>query len=105
VTAEDSVKVAIAESDIDDYPGLWLHGTYGTALAATFPPYPLKLKTESDRDVKVAEPAEYIAKTKGTRTFPWRIIGIAQRDGDLITNPLVYLLEKPTELTDTSWIH
>ena len=105
VTAEDGVKVAIAESDIDDYPGLWLHGNDGPALAATFPPYPLKLKTESDRDVKVAEAANYIARTKGTRTFPWRIIGIAEKDGDLITNPLVYLLEKPTELTDTSWIH
>ena len=105
VSAGDGVKVAIAESDVDDYPGLWLRGTDGPALAATFPPYPLKLKVESDRDVKVAEAAGYIAKTRGTRTFPWRVIGIAEHDGDLITNPLVYLLEKPTELTDTSWVH
>jgi alpha-glucosidase len=104
VTAEGGVKVAIAESDVDDYPGLWFRGTDGPALAATFPPYPLKLTPEGDRDVKVAESADYIAKTKGTRAFPWRVIGIAEQDGDLITNPLVYLLEKPSELTDTSWI-
>jgi alpha-glucosidase len=104
VTAEGGVKVAIAESDIDDYPGLWLRGTDGPALAATFPPYPLKLKPEGDRDVKVAESANYIAKTKGTRTFPWRVIGVAEQDGDLITNPIVYLLAKPTELADNSWI-
>ena len=31
-------KVAIAESDLEDYPGLWLRGTGGPALIATFPP-------------------------------------------------------------------
>ena len=36
--------------------------------------------------------------TKGTRTFPWRVIGIAANDGDLITNPLVWLLEKPSQV-------
>jgi alpha-glucosidase len=104
VNAESDIKVAIAESDIDDYPGMWLRGTDGPALAATFPPYPLKLKPAGDRDVKVLEAADYIAKTKGRRTFPWRAIGIAEHDADLITNPLLYLLQKPTELTDTSWI-
>ena len=37
-------KIAIAESDIEDYPGLWLRGTGGPALTATFPPYPLEEK-------------------------------------------------------------
>jgi len=105
VSAGDNVKIALAESDITDYPGLWLSGTYGQALAATFPKYPLKVQQTSDRDVKVVEAADYIAKTKGTRTFPWRVIGIAVNDGDLLTNPIVYLLQRPTELTDTSWIH
>ena len=40
----------------------------------------------------------------GTRTFPWRIIGVAENDADLITNQLVYLLAKPSEVSDTSWI-
>ena len=98
------VKVAIAESDVDDYPGLWLRGTGGNALAATFPPYPLKEKLERDRDFRVTESADYIAVTKGTRTLPWRIIGIAERDADLLTNQLTWLLAKPSEVKDTSWI-
>jgi alpha-glucosidase len=104
VDAGDGVKVAIAESDVEDYPGLWLHGTSGNALAATFPPYPLKEQLERDRDFKVVENADYIAVTRGTRTFPWRVIGIAEKDGDLLTNQLVWLLEKPSQIQDTSWI-
>ncbi|PYY04061.1 MAG: alpha-glucosidase, partial [Acidobacteria bacterium] len=82
----------------------WLRGTNGNGLAAAFPPYPLKEKLEGDRDVKVVESADYIAVTSGTRTFPWRVIGIAEKDGDLLTNQLVWLLEKPSQLQDTSWI-
>ena len=98
------VKVAIAESDVEDYPGLWLRGTSGNALTAAFPPYPLKEALERDRDFKVTQAADYIAVTKGTRTFPWRLMGIAEKDGDLITNPLVWLLAKPSQVADTSWI-
>jgi alpha-glucosidase len=100
----EGVKVAIAESDLEDYPGLWLRGTGGNALAATFPPYPLEEYLEKDRDFKVAENADYIAVTRGTRTFPWRVIGIAEKDGDLLTNQIVWLLEKPSQVEDTSWI-
>lgn len=104
VDAGDGVKVAIAESGLEDYPGLWLHGTGGNALAATFPPYPLKEKLERDRDFRVVEAADYIAVTAGTRAYPWRVIGVAEHDGDLITNQLVWLLEEPSRVQDTSWI-
>ena len=104
VDVENGAKVAIAESDVEEYPGLWLRGTSGNGLAATFPPYPLKEQLERDRDVRVVESADYIAVTKGTRTFPWRIIGIAEKDGDLLTNQLTWLLAKPSQVQDTSWI-
>ncbi|HJW98947.1 MAG TPA: glycoside hydrolase family 97 protein [Terriglobales bacterium] len=97
-------KIAIAESDVEDYPGMWLRGTGGNGLTSTFPPYPLKETLQGDRDFRVAQSADYIAITAGTRTFPWRLIGIAERDVDLLTNALVWLLEKPSELQDTSWI-
>jgi alpha-glucosidase len=104
--ANNGVKIAIAESDVEDYPGLWLRGANSNALDAVFPPYPLKeeLRKNSDRDLQVTEKADYIALTKGTRTFPWRIIGISEKDADLITNHLVYLLAKPSQIQDTSWI-
>jgi len=104
IDAGDGAKVALAESDLEEYPGLWLHGTSGPALAATFPPYPLKEKLERDRDFKVVESADYIAVTKGTRSYPWRVIGVAEKDGDLLTNQLVWLLEKSSQVQDTSWI-
>lgn len=100
----NGLKVAIAESDVTDYPGLWLRGTGGPALAADFPPYPLAEQLTGDRDVRVTQAADYLAVTAGTRTYPWRILALAPRDGDLLTNALVWLLARPTELTDTSWI-
>jgi len=104
VDVGEGAKVAIAESDVESYPGLWLRGTGRFGLTATFPPYPLKESLTSDRDYRVVESADYIAVTAGTRTFPWRVIGIADRDGDLLTNQIVYLLEKPSQVQDTSWI-
>ncbi|HKX27368.1 MAG TPA: glycoside hydrolase family 97 N-terminal domain-containing protein, partial [Blastocatellia bacterium] len=98
------IKLAIAESDVEDYPGLWLRGNGDRGLSAIFPPYPLKESLRRDRDFSVTEAAEYIAVTRGTRTFPWRLIAIAEKDGDLITNALVYLLARPSEIKDPSWI-
>jgi alpha-glucosidase len=97
-------KVAIAEADIESYPGLWLRATGTPALAAAFPPYPLEEKAARDRDIKVTRAADYIAVTTGTRAYPWRLLAVAPRDGDLITNSLVYLLQRPSQIADTSWI-
>jgi alpha-glucosidase len=97
-------KLAIAESDLEDYPGLWLRGTGGTGLAATFPPYPLKEVQTSDRDYKPTETADFIAVTSGKRAFPWRVIGVVEHDGDLLANEIVYLLQRPSLVQDTSWI-
>jgi alpha-glucosidase len=104
IEAPQGVKVAIAESDVEDYPGLWLQGQSGKGLSATFPPYPLQEELTGDRNFRVVKGADYIALTKGRRTYPWRILGITEKDGDLLTSPLVYLLARPSELVDTSWI-
>src|SRR5438552_11407393 len=104
VDVGEGAKIAVAESGVDDYPGLWLRGGGEHALAATFEHYPLKETLEKDRDFKVTEAADYIAVTQGTRVFPWRVLGIAEHDKDLISNSLVWLLEKPSMLTDISWI-
>jgi alpha-glucosidase len=98
------IKIALAESDLEDYPGLWLRGTKGSGLAGTFPPYPLEERLERDRDYRVIKAAEYIALTRGRRRYPWRVFGLAEKDGDLLTNSLVYLLARPSAVADTSWI-
>ena len=102
--AGDGAKLAVAESDVEDYPGMWLHGTAGPSLVGHFSHYPLKEKLTGDRDFRIVESADYIATTSGTRTYPWRLFGIVDRDADLLTNQLVWLLAKPSQLQDTSWI-
>lgn len=98
------VKLALAEADIEDYPGLWYRGTGGKGLDAAFPPYPRKEVLRGDRDFRVVEAEDYIAETRGARTFPWRLVAVAEKDGDLLTNSLVWLLQKPTQIADASWI-
>ncbi len=99
-------KVLVTESDLRDYPGLWLRGTGGDALEAAFAGYPLETSYEGSpyEHGRVTKHADYIARTQGTRDYPWRILAVAREDGDLITNQLVYLLASPLELEDVSWI-
>ena len=104
VNANGRAKLMLADSDVENYPGLWFRGSSNNTLAATFPAYPLTEELKQDRNFSVSKTADYIAETKGTRTFPWRIIGVAESDAELITNQLVYLLARPSEVADTSWI-
>jgi alpha-glucosidase len=104
VDTNNGAKLMLADSDVTNYPGLWFRGNSNNSLSATFPAYPLTEELKGDRDFRVTRTADYIAETKGTRTFPWRIIGVAENDADLITNQLVYLLAQPSQISDTSWI-
>ncbi|HUQ65049.1 MAG TPA: glycoside hydrolase family 97 N-terminal domain-containing protein, partial [Flavitalea sp.] len=99
-------KIAINESDVDNYPGMFLSGTSSNRLTATFAPYP---KTEKAvmadySQVVVTEREDFIAKTNGTRNFPWRILMIASHDKDLPENDIVYRLAATSILKDHSWI-
>ncbi|HVZ96901.1 MAG TPA: glycoside hydrolase family 97 protein [Chitinophagaceae bacterium] len=107
VETADSIKIGITESDLDDYPGMFLQGTGANALHAAFAPYPAEEKTEpGDYPERVVTKREnYIARTSGTRSFPWRVLIIARHDKDLPANDLVYRLAAPSKLKDVSWIH
>jgi len=100
----EGAKLVIGETDLEDYPGMWFNAAEGNKLVSTFPAYPNKTEQVGDRDVFVRTRKNYIAKTKGTRNFPWRYIAIADTDGDLITNQLSWLLAHPNVIEDPSWI-
>lgn len=102
----DGTGLWLGESNIRDYPGLWLEKTAGNTVSSVFPGYPLRVKGAGSPygQTEVLEYAPYIAKTKGTRTLPWRIIGVSSTDADLINNQMVYLLADPCEIADPSWI-
>jgi len=103
---KDGLKVAITESDLDDYPGMYLTGSDSGSfsLYGKFPAYPIKQKQKGDRTLLVTKRADYIAITEGNRVYPWRIIVIAADDAGLIETDIVYRLAKPLQLKDTSWI-
>jgi alpha-glucosidase len=106
VVKPNMLKVAITEADLLDYAGLYLRGSGGgqPVLKSKFPPYPLEEQLVGDRTIKVSKAEDYIAKTKGVREFPWRVFAIAEKDGDLIENDIVYRLGSPLKLKQTSWI-
>jgi alpha-glucosidase len=99
-------KIAITESDLEDYPGMFLAGTGTSALTGKFAGYPLEEKVDSAlySQALVSKRAGYIAKTKGARNFPWRVIIIAENDRDLPSNDIVYKLAAPSRVKDVSWI-
>ena len=104
MTSENAPSILIGETDLEDYPGMWFNGANGNSLVSTFPAYPNKTEQVGDRDVFVRSRQNYIAKTEGRRTFPWRYVAIAENDGDLITNQLSWLLADSCVIDDTSWI-
>ena len=78
-------KVLITESDVNDYPGMFLEKKGTSGLSGRYAPYP---KTEiisegGFRQKLVTEREAYIARTRGTRSFPWRIIAVAPDDKSL----------------------
>jgi alpha-glucosidase len=104
VEVRNGPKVLITEADLEDYPGLYLRGNSNESLSGKFPAFALADEARNDRDVPVTKRADYIAKTHGRRSFPWRVLIVAEKDGDLIESQMVYKLAKPLQIDDTSWI-
>ena len=106
VCRSDGIRIALLESDLLDYPGLYLTGnpTNGASLKSTFPKYPITEEQKNDRTVVVTKTADFIAKTEGARSYPWRAMIITDNDGDLIESNMVYKLATPNKLTDFFWI-
>lgn len=100
-------KLCIAESDVESYPGMFVRvGRGEKTLEGVFAPYPKKLKQGGHNNLQmlVTERENYIARCKGKRMFPWRIVVVASEDKELLDNDLVYKLATPSRLEDTSWI-
>lgn len=100
----NGIKVLITESNIINYPGMWIRGKNRGEITGVWPEYPAGETLKGDRDLIVTSRMDFIAKTAGTRTFPWRVFVIAPEDGDLIENDIVWKLAEPQAFTNTEWI-
>lgn len=100
----NGTDILVTESDIADYPGMWITGGGQGKISGTWSKYPDTEKQNGDLDVLITGSKDYIAKTVGTRTFPWRVFVIAPNDVKLIESDMVYKLAQPTQITDTKWI-
>jgi alpha-glucosidase len=100
----DGTNILITESDIDDYPGMWLLGGGSGKISGVWPEYPDSEQLSGDRDVFVTSTRDYIATTKGRRSFPWRVFVVAGDDVKLVESDLVYKLAAENRIENTEWI-
>ena len=107
VDAGEGVKLCITESDLENYPGLYLSvAEVENSLKGIFAPYPKRAEQGGHNKLQmlVKEREAYIAKVDTPRSFPWRMAIVTTADKDLAASNLSYLLAAPSRLSDISWI-
>jgi len=101
-------KVLFTESSLLDYPGLFLAKDRENSFNATFPKYVLKAvpneASSPDRNQIITEEANFIAKVKGKRSYPWRVFIISDDDRTFVESNLVTQLSPATKIPDVGWI-
>lgn len=106
VDLKDGKKMVITESDLEDYPGMFLEPNANTkGFQGLFAGYP---------DEKIIDPYRYqekvksrlaiAAKIKPHQKLPWRVITLSDDDRQLPVNNMVYALAAPSRLKDISWV-
>ncbi len=103
---ENDVKILVTETDLQDYPGLWMRGAVekNGNLNGVLPYFPKTTVRTSNRDIQPVDRDYYLAKTKGTRSYPWRLFLVAEKDVQLLNNQMSWLLAEPSRLNNTAWI-
>ena len=101
-------KIVILEADLENYPGMFVNVNEETrkGLIGVFAPYPLEEKQGgfNQMNLMVTKRADYIANTRGTRSFPWRVLALSESDKQLLNNDIVQKLAAPPRIADISWI-
>lgn len=102
---KSGIKVIIAESDLFGYPGMYMQKK-DNKMSGTWAKYPSRADLGSWGNFVsvVKERYDFIAKTAGKRSYPWRVVIATDQDKDLLNNQLVYKLASPSKISNTSWI-
>ena len=107
VDVGNNKKAVILEADLEDYPGMYLNmNQTKKGFRSVYAQYPLEAKLGGYENMNLipTKRADYIAKAKGVRNFPWRAVVISQHDRDLLNNDMVQKLASPSRIADPSWI-
>jgi len=99
-------KICITETDLHDYPGMYLHkGDETGCVKAYFAAAPKKVHQGGHNKLQllVDEREDYIASVGGAREFPWRVFEIARNDRELLDCDMPWLLAKEAR-GDFSWV-
>ncbi len=108
VEAGNGVKLCIMETDLVNYPGMFIYnGDASQTLTGKFAAYPKEVEQGGYKMLRmtVTSREDYIAKYDGATSFPWRIVGVSRNDKELLTNTLTYkLATPPAEDSDFSWV-
>ena len=83
-------KAVFLEADLENYPGMYLLPAKSPAQGfdGLHPAYPLKEFQGGHHMLNsiVSERAPYIAKVKGNREFPWRVVVVSEKDAEHLNN-------------------
>ncbi len=108
VDAADGKKLCITESDLTNYPGMFLYNGEGAAsVKGVYAGYPKEIEYGGYNSLQgvVHSRENYIAQYDGAVSFPWRVIAVSSSDKELLVNRLVYKLAKPADpAADFSWV-
>ena len=107
IECNDGKKLCITESDLENFPGMFIFNDSNepklTSVHATYPKKEARLK-DNNSQFNVIAREHYVAKTNGTRSYPWRIFVVSENDGQLADCDMVYRLASPSRIDDISWI-
>lgn len=108
IELNDGKKAVILEADLEDYPGMYIRSNplIKNSLQAAHAAYPLEERLGGYNNINyiVTKRMDFIARTNGTRSFPWRAIVISTSDKQLADNDMVNKLASPSRVSDASWI-
>ena len=103
----DGVKVLVAESDVENYPGMFIgNSDSDCTLEGELAAVPAEEVVGGHNKLQgiVSSRHNYIAKCEGCRTFPWRVLIISDDDTKIADSDMIYRLAAPSRVADASWI-
>lgn len=99
-------RLAITESDLKHYPGMYLRHGGNNCLVSEFAPFPKHVEQGGHNNLQylVKETEDFIARVDYDFRYPWRCFMIAETDAKLVENDMVFQLAQAPIKQDYSWI-